>query len=164
MKTIIHDLENFELDDSKFSNDIKIVNASKCNNGCIGCFSCWIKHPKKCAIKDEFSSIVDLLSQSDELILISNCRYGCYSHSVKRVLERCIGYVLPYFTIRNGEIHHACRYKKNIKLTLYLYGVIDEEDKKCIDRLMRANTINLNAISYKYKIFKNKEEIIKCIL
>lgn len=163
MKTIIHDLKESEIKKIKFNDDIKIIDANLCLKSCIGCFSCWVKHPKNCALKDSYSSIVDSISKSDELILISQNRYGCYSYKVKRVLERCIGYVLPYFTIRNNEIHHESRYDKKLKLTLYTYGNITKEDKTCLEKLLQANAINLNAENYECKIYKNTKELVKCI-
>lgn len=160
MKTIIHDLNNNEI---SFNKDDIVVNALECSNNCIGCFSCWIKHPKKCIFNDNFNNLTEHLKQSDELIIISKCRYGCYSNDVKKVLERCIGYVLPHFTIRSNEIHHKSRYDKKIKLSTYFYGEIDEKDKICVHKLVKANAINLNASEYEIKYVDNLKEIEKCI-
>jgi len=160
MKTIIHDLNKNEI---LFNKKDKVISTLTCSNNCIGCFSCWIKHPKKCIFKDEFNNLTDYLKLSDELIIISKCRYGCYSNEVKRVLERCIGYVLPHFTIRNNEIHHKSRYDKKLKLSTYFYGNIDEKDKICVHKLVKANAINLNADDYEIKYVNNLKEIEKCI-
>ena len=160
MRIIIHDLKENEID---FNKDDKVISSINCNKCCIGCFSCWIKHPKRCTLKDEYSDIVEYLKDSEELILISKCRYGCYSGEVKRVLERCIGYVLPYFEIRNGEIHHKSRYNKKIKLSTYFYGEITSKDKKCVDKLVKANAINLNAYDYSINYVDNLKEIERCI-
>lgn len=163
MRTIIHDFNENNLKKIKFNKDDKILSSLSCTNNCIGCFSCWIKHPKICALKDDFFKIVEFLKDSDELVLISKCRYGCYSASIKRVLERCIGYVLPHFTIRNNEIHHQSRYDKKIKLSMYFYGDIDDEDMKAIEKLVKANSINLNASEYEINYIHNIKEIGKCI-
>lgn len=163
MRTIIHDLNEKEVKKIKFNKEDKVISSLRCNKNCIGCFSCWIKHPKKCALKDEFSNIVESIKESDELVLISNCRYGCYSHEVKMVLERCIGYVLPHFTIRNNEIHHQSRYDNKIKLSTYFYGNINEDDIKCVDKLVKANLINLNASKYSINYVHNLKELEKCI-
>ena len=156
MKTIIHDLKFLDEDYFKFNEDDVIINANECKKSCIGCFSCWIKHPKICIYKDGFSNITEALKNSDELIIISKNRFGCYSESVKRTLERCIGYVLPYFTIREKHIHHASRYDKKLKLTTYFYGEITNGDLECLDRLAKANSINLNAYNYEVKILEDK--------
>jgi len=163
MRTIIHDLSQKEISKLQFNKEDKLISSLDCKNNCIGCFSCWIKHPKRCAIKDDYSNVVEFLKDSSELVLISKCRYGCYSNEVKRVLERCIGYVLPHFTMRNGEIHHKSRYDKKLKLVSYFYGDIDEEDKKSADILVKANAVNLNASEYEVKYFKNIKGIVKCI-
>ena len=163
MRTIIHDLNENDLKKLKFDIDDKLLSSLSCTNNCIGCFSCWIKHPKRCALKDDFSEIVEFLKDSDEIVLISRCRYGCYSASTKRVLERCIGYVLPHFTIRNNEIHHQSRYNKKLKLSTYFYGNIDDEDKKAIEKLVEANSINLNTCEYEINYIHNIKEIGKCI-
>ena len=147
MRTIIHDLN----ETIKLNEDDIIVNANDCKNNCIGCFSCWIKHPKKCIYNDNFSNLSEKIKNSDELIIISKSRYGCYSADLKRVLERCIGYVLPYFTIRNNQIHHSSRYDKQIKLTVYFYGEIDKEDENCLYELIKANAINFNTNDYNIK-------------
>ena len=156
MKTIIHDLEFLDKKLFDISDNDIIINANNCKNSCIGCFSCWINHPKVCIYKDSYSNITEALKNSDELILISKNRFGCYSENVKRVLERCIGYVLPYFTIRDKHIHHASRYNKKLKLTTYFYGDITNQDFKCLDKLVKANNINLNASSYEIKRLEDK--------
>ena len=163
MKTIIHDLNNDEISKFSFNNDDYVVNSNACQNSCIGCFSCWIKHPKKCLYKDNFSNLTDKLKNSNELIIISKSRYGCYSTSIKRVLERCLGYVLPYFAIKEGMIHHIPRYKKDLFLKTYFYGDITEQEKKDLYNLVKANSINLNAHKFSINYFNNIEEMINCI-
>ena len=164
MRTIIHDLNDNELKDINFNSGDKVISSLNCNHNCIGCFSCWLKHPKKCIFNDDFSNITDFLKDSDEFIIISRNRYGSYSAPVKRVLERCIGYVLPHFTIRNNEIHHKSRYDKKLKLSVYFYGDITEDDKIVMDKLVNANCINLNANEYKVNYVNNLKEDMKCIL
>lgn len=154
MKTIIHDLKKLDLNGNYY-----IVDSKKCKNNCIGCFSCWIKHPKKCLFKDQFNNMADKISKSDEVIMISRSRYGCYDSSVKTVLERCIGYLLPYFRVYKGMIHHVPRYKNRIKLTVLFYGDIDEDDKKCLYDLAKANYLNFNASSFSVGYYKDIEEI-----
>lgn len=164
MRTIIHDLDVKDLKYVNFSKDDIIINSLECNNSCIGCFSCWIKHPKRCVLNDNFSNVVEYLLDSDELVIISKCRYGCYSSSTKKVLERCIGYVLPYFTIRNNEIHHQSRYDNKLKLSVYFYGDIAEDDKEICYKLVRANSVNLNACDYEINYIYDLKEIDTCIL
>ena len=149
MKTIIHDLSKEDIINYNFEKDYRIIDSNKCFNSCIGCFSCLIMHPKKCFFEDEYSNLVESLKKSDELIIISKARYGCLSSSVKRVLERCISYLLPYFIERDNMIHLLSRYDKRLIIKSYFYGEVNEIEKKNIESLIKANCININALDYK---------------
>ena len=159
MKTIITDLDNLNKDYFNITSEDKIIYANECKNSCIGCFSCWVKHPRYCIYKDNYSNIVDYLKDSTELIIISKNRYGCYSKKVKQILERCIGYVLPYFTIRNNEIHHASRFKDRIIFNAYFYGSFSNNDKCCLYNLVKANSVNLNALKFSVKYLEGDNYI-----
>ena len=124
----------------------------------------YYKHKEELKNRFEYSDIVSSIAKSDELVIISKCRYGCYDSKVKQVLERCIGYVLPYFTIRSNAIHHFSRYDNKIKLSCYFYGDISPKDKVCVESLVKANAINLNVSDYTIKYFENEKELDKCIL
>lgn len=159
MKTIITDLDNLNKEYFNINSDDLIIYANECKNSCIGCFSCWVKHPRYCIYKDNYSNIVDYLKDSTELIIISKNRYGCYSKKVKQILERCIGYVLPYFTIRNNEIHHASRFKNKINFIAYFYGNFSSNDKCCLYNLVKANSVNLNALKFSVKYLEGDNYI-----
>lgn len=163
MRTIIHDLKEKEIKKLNFFKDDIIISALDCKFHCIGCFSCWIKTPSKCIMKDDFYNNAKNLKNSDELIIISKNRYGCYSSHVKQILERCIGYVLPYFTIRNNEVHHQSRYEHQLKLTAYFYGNSTQNEKNSINQLIKANAVNLNAFEHKVIYVNNIKELEACI-
>lgn len=162
MKIIIHDLNEKEISKLSFNEDDYLINSLECKNSCIGCFSCWIKHPKICCYNDQFSHIPDLIKKASEFIIISKARYGCYSSSTKRVLERCIGYILPYFCVRNNMIHHETRYHNSLIFHPIFYGNLNTVDKECLYNLAKANSINLDA-TFKVDYCKNIKEIKKCI-
>ena len=151
MRTIIHDLKDTSY--LKLNNDDVLVNEVK--NNCIGCFSCWVKHPLNCIFNDEIKNNGKNILNSDELIIISKCINGCYSSLVKRILERSISYVLPFFTIRNSRIHHKVRTNKKLKLKVYFYGDdITELDRYVAIRFVNANSDNLNTDEPKIYFYK----------
>lgn len=153
MKTIIHDLEKFRLDNCFVINSVE--------HNCIGCFNCWFKHPRKCIYKD-IQNISSMLLSSSEIIIISKCLYGCYSYKVKQILERCIGFVEPFFTVRHNELHHKVRTRKPISLSVYFYGDVNENEKIIARKLAQANSKNLNVTIKKICFIayeKIKEEI-----
>ncbi len=158
MKTIIHDL-----DEELRVNDSFIINNENIHS-CKGCFSCWVRTPRKCIYKDKIQNISSMLLCSKEIIIISKCVNGCYSYKIKQILERCIGFVQPFFTIRNNQIHHKPRTNKKINLTVYFYGDVTDNDKLLANQLVKANCMNFNINIKKINFFDNigkiKEELI----
>ena len=130
----------------KFTNEEDIlVNDNEIHRYCIGCFGCWLKTPGKCIIKDGFENMGKRLSEVNEFILISKATFGSYSSAVKNVLDRSISYVLPFFEIRNGEMHHGERYHNDLTISALFYGDMSEEEKRTAENLVKANAVNLNA-------------------
>lgn len=162
MKLIIHDLPENEADfiHSLASDDDFVVS----NNGkikpCMGCFDCWIKTPGECIIKnDGYNHIGAMYGNSDEIIVISECRYGAVSPFVKNVMDRSIAYILPYFIIRNGEMHHKMRYQNSPSMSWYLYGDINEEEKTTIINTINGNMLNLQGRLNVVKFYSDKETL-----
>ena len=156
MRTIIHDLK--DISHLKLNSDDILVGEVK--NNCIGCFSCWVKHPLNCIFNDKIKNNSKNVLDSDELIIISKCVNGSYSSKVKRILERSISYVLPFFTVRNNSIHHSVRTDKKLKFKVYYYGDdITEFDRYVADKFVNANANNLNTEKPKIYFYKDYGDI-----
>lgn len=114
---------------------------------CTGCFCCWLKTPGRCVIRDGFEHMGALLSEADELLIISRCSFGGFSPFVKNVMDRSIGYLLPYFRIIQGEMHHRIRPKRApLPLRILFYGEdITEEEKEEAESYVKSVCINLEA-------------------
>ena len=163
MRLIIHDLSVEQCEASGLNTlseeENVIVNANGENHYCIGCFACWLKTPGRCVIKDEYQEMGIKLSKVDELLIISKATFGSYSSAVKNVLDRSIAYVLPYFSIRNGEMHHGERYHKNLKVSAAFYGDMTEVEKKTALNLVMANAVNLNGAIEEVDFFESADAI-----
>ena len=143
-RLIIYDVPTEHIEE--FTNEENIlVNANEIHRYCIGCFGCWLKTPGMCIIKDGFENMGQRLSQVSAFILISKATFGSYSSAVKNVLDRSIAYVLPFFEIRNGEMHHGERYHNDLTISALFYGDMSEEEKRTAKKLVKANAVNLNA-------------------
>ncbi len=77
---------------------------------CLGCFKCWTKTPGKCVIKDDAESILMSVIHSDLVIFASPLVMGMTTGLMKRLNDRLIPLIHPYFSIVKGEIHHRYRY------------------------------------------------------
>lgn len=161
MKLLIHDLEENVLKEIIDNNDdiIVISNTNKINK-CVGCFGCWIKTPATCVIKDGYKDMGKLISKCEELIIVSKCTYGGYSPFVKNVIDRSISYIHPYFTTREGQLHHKSRYKDQIKLSVYFYGNdITVNEKETAKKLVKAHGLNFNVKDHNVEFYTSFDEI-----
>ena len=136
-----------------------LVNACDIHRYCIGCFGCWLKTHGKCIIKDGFEDMGQRLSQVEEFILISKATFGSYSSAVKNVLDRSIAYVMPFFEIRNGEMHHGERYHNALTISALFYGPMTENEMQTAQNLVKANAVNLNAALGKVHFVEGMEDV-----
>lgn len=157
MRTIIHDLEDISFLNLNDSDTL----VSEAEKNCIGCFSCWVRTPFNCIHRDKISNNGKVILNSDELIIISRCISGSYSSKVKRIIERSISYVEPFFTIRNDEIHHKSRTDRKLNFKVYFYGKnITEKDKEIAKIFVEANMNNLNTNYPEVYFYDDYKEII----
>lgn len=157
MKMIIHDLsqQEFETIGIKKSTDL-IISDNGTIKKCIGCFGCWIKTPGICVLKDDYQDMGERLASCDEVTVISRCLYGSDSPFIRNVLNRSISYLLPYFTIKNGETHHKPRYKNRIAYSVYFYGEnITPDEMETAKLLVHANATNIYADVTNVSFFQN---------
>lgn len=146
MILLIHDLDNEHIKSivPNPPDNLKIASPENPIHHCLGCFGCWIKTPAACVIQDSYGDLGEILSKCSEVIIISKSYFGSFSPFVKNVLDRSISYLHPYFSIRNGEMHHKQRYKNRFKLKIWLYGQdITEQERKTAHKLVQANSVNL---------------------
>ena len=147
-RLIIHDLPEGVLEGlTKLSDGDVVINARARAASCIGCFGCWQKTPGACVLKDGFQYTGAAAAQSREVVIISAARYGEYSTEVKRIIDRSISANLPFFTYRDGRIHHTLRYKNSPALTVYFYGELTDFEKSVAEDRVCFHAKNLGAHS-----------------
>jgi multimeric flavodoxin WrbA len=147
-KLILHDLsgENAERLFSAHTGENTVFPASPSVRACVGCFGCWLKTPGNCVIDDRGGKFARLISEHDEFIIISRLVFGGFSPDVKAVLDRSIGYMLPFFRVVNGETNHTRRYGNTFDLRCVFYGAaMTEYDREIARSLSAANALNFGA-------------------
>ena len=136
--------------------EVKIISDENKIKNCTGCFCCWIKNPGRCILEDGYENLAELYSKAEKIIIISKCCYGTYSPFVKNVLDRSIPYLLPFFKLKNNEMHHTIRYKKKLFLEVYFYGKdLTELEKNIAEKTVKANCINLNIKKFNIRFLEN---------
>lgn len=131
---------------------------------CIGCFGCWLKTPGKCVLKDRGSDFAVLMPRHSQVVVISRLVFGGLSPDVKAVLDRSIGFILPFFRIANGEMHHVKRYEKSPDLLCLFYGDINRCEKETAQKLVAANTLNFSSDNYSIAFYPSCHGIKEALI
>ncbi len=121
---------------------------------CQGCFDCWLKTPGECKIHDEGRDIAKYMVQSDLIIHLTEITFGGYSSEMKKVMDRFIPNILPFFKKIKGEVHHKQRYEK--RASIIVMGFLTEPDKEqeaVFKELIYRNSINMLAPIHEVLIF-----------
>ncbi|MCR5556642.1 MAG: hypothetical protein K6F75_03665 [Butyrivibrio sp.] len=146
MNLLIHDLNEEEW--NKIASNYKgwkVVSDNGKISPCVGCFGCWFRGAGECVIKDGYEHMGELIHEADEVVIMSRYTYGGCSGFVKNVLDRSIGYILPYFRFYKGEMHHRLRYNETKPMTFIFRGNgITNEEKKKASKYVEAVCTNLN--------------------
>jgi len=148
VRLLIHDLDEKDERQLKYAvpESVILFSAKPRVKPCVGCFGCWIKTPGRCVIKDRCWDSPAMMAAGRELILVSRNVYGGFSPEVKAVLDRSIGYMMPFFRYVGSEMHHTARYDNPLTLTAHFYGEgISEGERGIARRLVKANAVNLGA-------------------
>jgi multimeric flavodoxin WrbA len=116
---------------------------------CLGCFGCWIKTPGICVEDDDGRQVARAVIQSDVTVFYTPVTFGGYSPHLKRMMERCIPLISPFFAMDHGEVHHPPRYEHRPRLVVV--GVQrhpDSHEALVFKTLAGRNAINLHPPSY----------------
>ena len=131
MNLLIHDLNEKEWAGiAEQYKGWKVISDTGTIKPCTGCFGCWIKKPGTCVMKDGYNHMGALIHKADRVVVISRYTYGGFSSFVKNVFDRSIGWVLPYFEVYEGEMHHKKRYPEEKPFTFIFRGSSIQEDEK----------------------------------
>jgi multimeric flavodoxin WrbA len=116
---------------------------------CLGCFDCWIKTPGMCVEADAGREIAEAIIQSDVTVLFTPVTFGGYSPELKKMTDRFIQLITPFFEMDHGEVHHPPRYARRPRLVMV--GVQrhpNPYEAHIFKTLAGRNAINLHPPSY----------------
>jgi NAD(P)H-dependent FMN reductase len=116
---------------------------------CTGCFGCFVENPGLCRLKDDAGAIVAAIVNSDELVFVTGVSFGGYSAMLKRMVDRVLPTLLPYFLTVGGESHHPHRYDRRQRLlAIGLQQRHDAREASVFESLAARNAINFHASSH----------------
>lgn len=123
-----------------FGGEIELISLQDVIKPCIGCWSCWIKTPGECAIKDVMEHLYPAYVNNSAVVLLMDTCQGFINHTAKAFLDRTIPHYHPYIEIVDGECHHLARYDQYPELFFYYdaLGLTKDEDQVIEDYLWRT--------------------------
>lgn len=148
-----------ELERNRF--DIESILLRQVNlAACQGCFDCWVKSPGECRTDDYGREVAKKMVQSNLIIHLTPITFGGYSSELKKVIDRFIPTILPFFTKRDGETHHTYRYPN--RASIIVVGFLeqtDDEKELTFKELVYRNSLNMGAPIHEALIyFKNQNK------
>jgi hypothetical protein len=113
---------------------------------CVGCFGCWVRTPGRCVIDDAAQAVSRAFIQSDLVVLFTPVTFGGYSSPLKKVLDRNICLISPFFEWIDGEIHHRARYDRYPSLLgVGVLPAAEAEEAATFATLVERNAVNMHA-------------------
>ncbi len=125
---------------------------------CIGCFGCWVETPGLCRAADRGRDIVRAMIRADTVVLVTPVTFGGYSSSLKRLVDRWIQVLLPFFEMVGGELHHPLRYGRFPRLVAVgIRSTPDEAEDPLFRALVARNALNFRAASFAVEVLGRDE-------
>ncbi|MBN1920305.1 MAG: flavodoxin family protein [Anaerolineae bacterium] len=114
---------------------------------CTGCFGCWVQTPGECVFKDASHDVCRAVINSDFLLWAAPLRMGFPDATLKRMMDKSIPLVHPYFEVDQGEAHHLPRYEHYPRLGLLLQTETDTdaEDLRIVGDVFSRTALNMKS-------------------
>lgn len=125
---------------------------------CVGCFGCWVQTPGECMIDDPAREVARAFISSDLVVFFTPVTFGGYSSELKKVLDRIICLLSPFFLYTKGEVHHKPRYRRYpCLLAVGVQPRPDLESEEIFTALVDRNAINLHAPGHAAVVFDSNQ-------
>jgi len=130
---------------------------------CLGCFGCWVKTPGICVEADGGGEIVKAIIRSDVTVLFTPVTFGGYSPELKKMVDRFVQLISPFFEMDHGEVHHTPRYARRPRLvTVGVQRHPDPYEAHIFKTLAGRNAINLRPPASPRRWFSRTTAPMRC--
>lgn len=138
MKNLV--ITDKDIDVDLFSNSV-VVNLNNIHyHCCTGGFECF-KMNGECHFNDDMKLISRWMNDCQLIIYVSRVKYGCFDILFKKMLERMIVNIEPYYSVVDGESCHLGISQLNKRLLVIGYGDIDDEEKEIFKDLVEDSAV-----------------------
>jgi multimeric flavodoxin WrbA len=139
---------------------------------CRGCFTCWVKTPGKCVIKDDMAELIQKFSGSDIVVFATPVYFDNVTGIMKNFMDRLIPAVKPHFEKdEGGECVHDNGFEKPPKLVIISScGFPEQSHFQVLELLFKrvARNIRSDVIGEIYRgggaMLQNAPQILKPVI
>lgn len=104
-------------------------------SSCTGGLEC-LKCEGACYFKDDMSLVSNWMNDCRLIIYVTRVKYGCFDIPFKKLIERLIVNIEPYYEMIDGETCHLGISQLKKKLVVIGYGDISDEEKQIFRDLL----------------------------
>lgn len=138
MKNLV--ITDKDIDVELFSNSVVVNLNNIYYHCCTGGFECF-KMNGECHFNDDMKLISRWMNDCQLIIYVSRVKYGCFDILFKKMLERMIVNIEPYYSVVDGESCHLGISQLNKRLLVIGYGDIDDEEKEIFKDLVEDSAV-----------------------
>ncbi len=134
---------------------------------CTGCFGCWVKTPGECVAKDASHDVCRSIINSDFLLWAAPLRMGFPDAALKKMMDKSIPLIHPYFVVDHGEAHHRPRYDHypRVGLLLEKEADTDAEDLRIVSNILSRTALNMKSrLEFSFTTEQPVEAVARAII
>jgi hypothetical protein len=90
--------------------------------------------------------------------MLTNIRFGGYSSTLKKAVDKFMSLCLPTYTVKNGHLLHPTRYGSKLIVGIGVQGGNSKDQEECFRKLVENNAFNLQS-EYKSLILKHSDDM-----
>ncbi len=133
---------------------------------CVGCFGCWVKKPGECVTPDDSHRICETIINSDFLLWTAPMRMGFPSALLKKMMDKSIPLIHPYFVVEYNEAHHRPRYDSYPRIGLLVQKEedTDSEDLGIVSDIFSRTAVNMKShLEFSFTMDHPVDEVAQAI-
>ena len=124
---------------------------------CRSCGACGFKSPGKCVIEDDAHEVLRAIANRNTLIMITPIRFGGYSSTMKKAVDKFMNLALPCYMVKQGHLLHPARYGNKLLVVVGINQSNSREQAESFRKLAENNALNIQA-SCRTLVFSSLED------
>ncbi len=140
------------------TNKVKVIKLYSINlTFCTSCFHCFFNTPGQCRNRNDMGAeLLKIILNSSTMVMFTPVVFGGYSSELKKLIDRFLPIVLPFFKKVYKETHHPSRYSTFPHIIgVGVHPHPTKELSRCFKTLVGRNALNLPPSHYSAEVINS---------